>query len=255
MTEKLRAHGAGIPAFHLDSHLSTDGSGLEQSLGSDFSLIKGHIADMSGNVRFKGTAWNINETMAKAGKRVFVEVDEIVEAGSINPEQVHLQGIYVDALIQTSFPSKEALINQDTSNGNNDNLAPLTIISPEVDCILKRAIKELNNDSTIKFVSLGMGIPQNLVNYPLKKRSDNQEIWFHDTNGMLGSWEIAPPNRQQNKKIENYPNHANHDFVNSNNQIITPKNGSSILNSNDSFAILRGGRIDIAFLGAMQASH
>jgi acyl CoA:acetate/3-ketoacid CoA transferase alpha subunit len=72
---------------------------MEESITGDFSLIKGWKADKAGNIIFRKTANNFNENCAKAGKICIAEVEEIVEIGELDPDQIHLPGIYVDRLV------------------------------------------------------------------------------------------------------------------------------------------------------------
>mgnify|MGYP002041096644 FL=1 len=106
LAEKLRAGGAGIPAFFTRTGVGTivaDGKEIrefdgqqyvmERSLVPDVSLVKAHIADRSGNLVFRKTARNFNPNVAMAGKFTVVEVEEIVDTGSLDPDQIHLPGI------------------------------------------------------------------------------------------------------------------------------------------------------------------
>lgn len=103
LAEKLRAGGAGIPAFFTRTGVGTivaegkeirefDGQQyvMERSLVPDVSLVKAHIADRSGNLVFRKTARNFNPNVAMAGKFTVVEVEEIVDTGSLDPDQIHL---------------------------------------------------------------------------------------------------------------------------------------------------------------------
>ena len=116
---KLRAGGAGIPAFFTRTGVGTivaDGKGIrefdgqqyvmERSLTPDVSLVKAHIADRSGNLVFRKTARNFNPNVAMAGKITVVEVEQIVETGSLDPDQVHLPGIYVQRIVLNATPEK-----------------------------------------------------------------------------------------------------------------------------------------------------
>lgn len=73
---------------------------LEESITGDFALIKGWKADKAGNLLFRKTSNNFNEPMAKAAKVTIAEVEEIVEIGQLDPDGIHLPGIYVDRLIK-----------------------------------------------------------------------------------------------------------------------------------------------------------
>jgi len=119
LAEKLRAGGAGIPAFftrtgvgtlvaegketrEFDGHLYI----MERALVPEVSLVKAYKADKSGNLQFRRTARNFNPAVAMAGKITIVEVEEIVETGSFDPDAVHLPGIYVHRIVLNPNPEK-----------------------------------------------------------------------------------------------------------------------------------------------------
>jgi 3-oxoacid CoA-transferase subunit A len=119
LAEKLRAGGAGIPAFYTRTGVGTvvaegkelrvfDGHQyvLERSLVPDISLVKAYLADKSGNLQFRKTARNFNPNVAMAGQVTVVEVEKIVETGSIDPDQVHLPGIFVHRIVLNAKPEK-----------------------------------------------------------------------------------------------------------------------------------------------------
>ncbi|OYY77603.1 MAG: succinyl-CoA--3-ketoacid-CoA transferase [Sphingomonas sp. 28-62-20] len=112
LAERCRAGGAGIPGFYTKTGVGTlvaegkpvmafDGQDyiLERGIRADLSIIKGWKADEAGNLIFRKTARNFNQPMATAGKVCVAEVEEIVPVGSLDPDQVHLAGIYVNRLI------------------------------------------------------------------------------------------------------------------------------------------------------------
>ena len=116
LAEKMRAGGAGIPAFYTATGYGTPvGEGkevrefngrqyiLEEALQGDFSIAKAWKADRYGNLVFRKTARNFNPMAITAGKISVVEVEEIVEAGELDPDEIHLPGIYVNRLIKGSF--------------------------------------------------------------------------------------------------------------------------------------------------------
>lgn len=132
LAEKVRAGGAGIPAFYTPTGVGTvielggfpiklgangkdvvigsepkerktfDGKDyiLEKSITSDFALVKGWKADKKGNVMFRKTARNFNPDMATAGRKCIVEVEEIVEEGELEPDHIHLPAVYVDKIVK-----------------------------------------------------------------------------------------------------------------------------------------------------------
>ena len=119
LAERLRAGGAGIPAFFTRTGYGTvvaegketrefDGHHyvLETALKADVSLVKAWKADESGNLVFRKTARNFNPAAAMAGKVCVAEVEEIVPIGAIDPDHVHLPGIYVDRLVLNATPEK-----------------------------------------------------------------------------------------------------------------------------------------------------
>ncbi|MEO6033362.1 MAG: CoA transferase subunit A [Burkholderiaceae bacterium] len=119
LAEKLRAGGAGIPAFFTKTGVGTlvaegketrefDGHTyvMERSLVPDVSLVKAWKADQSGNLVFRRTARNFNPAVAMAGKVTIVEVEEIVATGTFDPDAVHLPGIYVNRIVLNAHPEK-----------------------------------------------------------------------------------------------------------------------------------------------------
>jgi 3-oxoacid CoA-transferase subunit A len=119
LAEKLRAGGAGIPAFFTKTGVGTlvaNGKELrefegetyvmERALVPDVALVKAHTADKSGNLIFRRTARNFNPAAAMAGKLTIVEVEKIVETGALDPDQIHLPGIYVHRIVLNATPEK-----------------------------------------------------------------------------------------------------------------------------------------------------
>ncbi len=119
LAEKLRAGGAGIPAFFTKTGVGTqvaegkevrefDGEAyvMERSLTADVALVKAYKADKAGNLVFRKTARNFNPDVATAGKITVVEVEELVETGEIDPDSIHLPGIYVHRIVVNNNPEK-----------------------------------------------------------------------------------------------------------------------------------------------------
>jgi 3-oxoacid CoA-transferase subunit A len=119
LAEKLRAGGAGIPAFFTQTGVGTliaegkeqrefDGKPyiLENSLTADVALVKAYKADKAGNLIFRKTARNFNPECAMAGKFTIVEVEHVVEIGELDPDDIHLPGIYVNRIILNTAPEK-----------------------------------------------------------------------------------------------------------------------------------------------------
>ena len=119
LAERIRAGGAGIPAFFTATGYGTavaEGKEtreikgrhyiLEEAITGDFAIVKGWKADHYGNVIYRHTAQNFNPLVASAGRITVVEVEEIVEPGELEPSQIHTPGIYVDRIIQGSFEKR-----------------------------------------------------------------------------------------------------------------------------------------------------
>jgi len=119
LAEKMRAGGAGIPAFYTATGVGTPvaiGKDerqfhgrdyiLEEAITGDFAIVKAWKADRFGNLVFKKTARNFNPMAATAGKITVAEVEEIVEPGELDPDEIHTPGIYVNRLIQGTFEKR-----------------------------------------------------------------------------------------------------------------------------------------------------
>ena len=119
LAEKLRAGGAGIPAFFTKTGVGTivaDGKEvrefdghqyvMERSLVADISLVKAYMADKAGNLVYRKTARNFNPNVAMAGKITIVEVEKLVEIGEIDPDDVHTPSIFVHRIVLNAHPEK-----------------------------------------------------------------------------------------------------------------------------------------------------
>ena len=136
LAEKMRAGGAGIPAFYTATGYGTPvGEGkevrefngrkfiLEEAVTGDFAIVKGWKADRYGNVIYRHTAQNFNPMAATAGRITVVEVEELVEPGELEPSRIHTPGIYVDRLIQGTFEKRieQRTLNPDIAPDRLDN--------------------------------------------------------------------------------------------------------------------------------------
>ena len=119
LAERIRAGGAGIPAFFTRTGYGTliaegketrdfDGEGyvMERGLTADLSIVKAWKGDRAGNLIYRRTARNFNPMMATAGRVCVAEVEELVEVGALDPDQIHTPGIYVDTILQGSAYEK-----------------------------------------------------------------------------------------------------------------------------------------------------
>ncbi|CAD7970470.1 unnamed protein product [Amoebophrya sp. A120] len=265
LAEKIRAAGAGIPAFFTPTGVGTimqeggfpirqksdsnteilsgklesrtfDGKEyvMELSLPGDFALIKGYKADMLGNVIFRSTANNFNGIMAAAGKTCIVEVEEIVETGTFSCDEIHLPSIHVDRLVLggTNYEKRiEKTVLADPGDGSEKKL------KPERERIGRRAALEFRDGM---YANLGIGIPTLAANFAPK----DVNIVLHSENGLLG---IGP-----------YPKSTTEvdpDIINAGKETITMIPGAAAFDSAASFAMVRGGHVDITMLGALEVSQ
>ncbi|KAJ6000603.1 succinyl-coa-alpha-ketoacid-CoA transferase [Penicillium waksmanii] len=266
IAEKCAAGAAGVPAFYTPAAYGTiiqtgelpirynkDGSVaemskvketrtfngkeylMEESIFGDYALVRAHKADKLGNCQFRKAMNNFNEAMAKNAKYTIVEVDEIVEVGEIAPESVHIQGVYVDAVIKSTAPTQ---IEKLTFAKSPEDL--LAAGSGEATArrerIVKRAAKEFKDGM---YVNLGIGIPLIAPSY----LPEGVEVVLQAENGILG--------------LGGYPNPGEQDpdLINPGKETVTLGRGASLFGSHESFGMIRAGKIDLTMLGALQVSQ
>ena len=237
LAEAIRAGGAGIGGFYTPTAagtpLAADAEtrridGREQvfvrGLRADVALIRARRADQAGSLVYRMTEQNFNKAMATAADLVIAEVDEILPLGALPPETIHTPGSYVDALVHA--PATEAELGSSAaSQAGRADEGRLRIA--------RRALAELQPGDV---VNLGVGMPT-LIAELIKPAHG---IILHTENGLLG----VGPAPASGGALE-YP-------VNAGKAPVTALPGASYFDSADSFAMIRGGHVDVAVMGGLQ---
>ena len=242
LAEAIRAGGAGIGGFYTrvsagtviaegDEQRDIDGAlhVFVRGLRANIAFIRAWRADTAGNLVYRMTEQNFNRAMATAADVVVAEVEEIVPVGALDPNEIHTPGVYVDYIVQAHTTLEEL-----------GTSASVDAAGQKVDekrmNMARRALAELRRGDV---VNLGVGIPTLVAE--LITPADG--IILQSENGMLG----VGPSPEDGGALD-YP-------VNAGKIPVTALPGSSYFDSADSFAMIRGGHVDVAVMGALQVDE
>ncbi|OMJ85950.1 hypothetical protein SteCoe_12654 [Stentor coeruleus] len=266
LAEKMRAGGAGIPAFFTATGFGTvvsegqfpikyklggkepeilspkketrniDGRDyvLENSVRTDFALVKAWKGDTLGNLVYRGSAQNFNPLAAMAGKITIAEVEHLVEPGELDPATIHTPSVYVQRIIKGEKYTKP-IERLTLSTGEAVQVPGKGETKAMREAIIKRASKELKSGM---YVNLGIGMPTLVPNFLPK----GMEIYLQSENGIMGMGPYPKPGMQDP------------DLINAGKETVTMIKGAALFNSSDSFAMIRGGNLQLSILGALQVS-
>tara|TARA_R110002051_G_scaffold48308_2_gene95272 strand:+ start:19163 stop:20506 length:1344 start_codon:yes stop_codon:yes gene_type:complete len=239
LAEAIRAGGAGIGGFYTPTSAGTliaEGretkmlNGKEQvfieGIRGNVAIIRAWKADTAGNLQYRMTEQNFNRAMATAADIVIAEVQEIVPVGELDPNEIHTPGCYVDYLVERKLTEEDL--------GSSASVGSSKVVDEKRMNMAKRAFAELEKGDV---VNLGIGIPTLVAD--LIKPEDG--IILHTENGMLG----VGPEPKDGGGAMFYP-------VNAGKVPVTALLGSSYFDSADSFAMIRGGHIDVAIMGGLE---
>ena len=242
MVEAIRAGGAGIGGFFTPTAAGTvlaegretkriDGRlhVFQPALRANVALIRAWSADTAGNLTYRMTEQNFNRAMATAADLVIAEIEECVPTGELPPESIHTPGCYVDYLV----PVKTSVADLGSSASIADSGKKAGGLRMK---LARRALAELRPGD---IVNLGVGIPTLVADLITPAHG----IILHTENGMLG----VGPAPESGGAME-YP-------INASKIPVTALPGSSYFDSADSFAMIRGGHVDVAIMGGLQVDE
>lgn len=243
LAEAIRAGGAGLGGFYTPTSAGTliaegketkeiDGKTyvFERAIRANVAFLRAWKADTAGNLVYRMTEQNFNAAMAMAADLVIAEVEEIVPVGEIDPNQVQTPGCFVDYLVEAHTTLEDL--------GSSASIkSSIKKVDEQRMNMARRALTALKRGDV---VNLGIGIPTLVAD--LIRPED--EIILHTENGMLG---VGPAPTDGGGAMD-YP-------VNAGKIPVTALPGSSYFDSSNSFAMIRGGHIDVAIMGGLQVDE
>lgn len=242
IAEAIRAGGSGIGGFYTPTAVGTvfaeksetkNINGKEYvfvpAIRADVAFIRAWRGDTAGNLVYRLTENNFNKAMAMAADLVIAEVEHLVPVGELNPNEIHTPGCFVDYMVEAHTTLEELGTSASIKGGAKK-------VSGARMAIAERALSKLERGQV---VNLGVGIPTLVADLITPEHG----IILHTENGMLG----VGPAPEEGGALE-YP-------INAGKIPVTALPGSSYFDSADSFAMIRGGHIDVAVMGGLQVDE
>lgn len=242
LAEAIRAGGAGIGGYFTPTSAGTmlaegketriiDGKEMVfiEPIRADVAVIRAWKGDRAGNLQYRLTENNFNQAAATAANLVIAEVEEIVEVGEIDPNFVHTPGCFVDYLVEVKL--KPEML------GSSATVSPAASNADEARRVIAQAALEELEPGQV--VNLGVGIPTLVADLITPEMG----ITLHSENGMLG---VGPA--PESGGAMDYP-------INAGKVPVTALPGASYFDSATSFALIRGGHIDVSVIGGLQVDE
>ena len=249
--ERIRAAGAGLAGFFTPTGVGTEvAEGKEQrdfdgrphlferALPADLALLRVHTADEAGNCRFQGTMRTFQIAMATAAATVIVEADEIVPVGALDPQEVHLPGIFVDGVVRHDIP-REQLLAEAWGYRKDPTEAPAMEGEARGLTREQMGLRVARMVADYQYVNLGVGLPTLVARWLSELKAP---VMLHGENGVLGYHGLTDRARWQPYLFD----------AGSLPLDLIP--GSSLFDSVSSFAMARGGHLDAVVLGGYEVS-